>query len=121
MKSKISKEIQRYLTILLMRYSYSLVQINVSRSCGNLDIVAEKSGEIHFFEVQYVSCEKYKELFNTGKYIPSKRLIEIQKTAQLFMREIGIPNSAWYIHIIFLIYSKNNTITDSKFLWDFNF
>jgi hypothetical protein len=83
--------------------------------------VSEKGGEIHFFEIQYVSCEKYKDIFNTGKYLPPRRLIEIQKTAQLFMREIGIPNLAWHMHIIYLIHSKDNTLTDSKFIWDFNF
>ena len=40
----------------LMRHGFMILERNFTRKCGEIDIVASKSGKIHFVEVKSVSC-----------------------------------------------------------------
>ena len=98
----------------LMKHGFSAIHTDKN-------LVLERNGEIHFFETYGVSQETFENIFKSGEYISPKRYSQISKRAQLFMREIGAPNKIWHLHVINVIYSKNNKVKNIKFLWDFNF
>ena len=104
----------------LMKHGFNIVQYKLQRDCGYIDLIVERGGELHFFEIQTVLQETFERDFKKGQHIRPQRMCEIEKTAQLFMREIGSANAPWHIHAIFIIILKNNKTPKIKINWDAN-
>jgi len=118
--SNIKNRAGDFVQMFLMKHQFNIVQRDYERYCGQIDLISEKGGDLHFFEIQCVSQETLKDHFESGRVISPKRMSEIEKTAQLFMREIGTANYPWHIHLVFVVFLKNSNIPKLKITWDAN-
>ena len=69
----------------LRRHGFKIVDRNVARKTGELDLIAEKSGTLHVVEVKTVLAEEFPDEKNTrDEYGPSLNLhgIKIRRVAR---------------------------------------
>lgn len=77
----------------LKEQRFKIVARNVARKTGEIDIIAEKGGVLHFVEVKTVSCRAFpNEDSSTDSYDPSVNLHQykihkIARTAQWYVAE----------------------------------
>lgn len=76
----------------LRKKGFTIVDSNVRRKLGEIDIVARKQGTLHFVEVKALTCRELPETFlNDDRYDPSMHLHEakVRKVARM---------SEWYVY-----------------------
>lgn len=92
----------------LKKRGYKIVDRNYLKKCGELDIVAEKDGALHFVEVKSKSCKilpENREKLKGDFYMPeenvnSVKIRKIKKTVEIYLKEREVPfNSEWFFHV----------------------
>ena len=74
----------------LERKGFKLIERNFRRPWGEIDIIAEKAGEVRFVEVKTVSSSSEmfsRESFRPEENIHEEKLKKVVRTAQLYMEE----------------------------------
>lgn len=87
----------------LVKHGFSVLEHNYRRKYGEIDIVAEKGGYLHFIEVKSVSRETYNFYTNSHRAIENvspQKLHKIQKTALLYISEKGFHEKPFQIDVV---------------------
>ncbi len=73
----------------LKRHNFCLIDRNVSRKTGEIDIIAQKGEVLHFVEVKTLTCDEFPSKKAAFSYDPSDNLhgLKIAKVAR---------TAAWY-------------------------
>lgn len=124
-KHKVGRLGEEIANRLLLSKGYSVLDRNYLKKCGELDIIAEKQGKIHFVEVKTitggVSCEndpdgitsvsreKYaSDRFRAEDNVHSAKLARMYKTIQLYQLEKHVScEKPWQIDVITVILDQN--------------
>ncbi len=77
---------------LLKKRGYTIVARNYRKPCGEIDIVAELSGVIHFVEVKAVSREpgwdKYRDI-GPEENLHKHKIARLERVIQAYLQENG--------------------------------
>lgn len=105
----------------LVSRGFSVIERNYLRKCGEIDIVAEKEGKIHFIEVKSVSREISAKTdrrvshetsgFRPEENVSKSKLGKIKKTIQLYLMEKKLPETCdWTFDVITVFLDFNRRI-----------
>ena len=97
--TKTKKEVgalgERAARIYLEREGYALVEANVARKTGELDLIARKGSDMRFVEVKALVCEEFPDPAARGDaYDPSanlhpRKIRRVARTAEWYVAEKG--------------------------------
>lgn len=82
----------------LVGQKFDLIDRNFRQKCGEIDIIAEKWGTLHFIEVKTVSREnKYFVNRETGAFRPEdnmhfRKIERLQRAIQIYMVKKNVPH-----------------------------
>ena len=95
---------------LLKKRGYTIEKRNYRKSWGEIDIIAKKDGNIHFFEVKSIVCDLY---YGIRRYHPEDnvhglKLRHIRRMVETYFDEYSIsPDSPFYFHVYCVYLDKN--------------
>lgn len=91
-----------FATMFLVEHGFGILRRNYQKKCGEIDIIAEKSGIIHFVEVKSVSRETYNRCFIhlPEENVSNRKISKIEKTANLFLMEYKLEGANIEIDLI---------------------
>ena len=106
---------------LLWGSGYHVLRRNYLKKCGEIDIIAEKDGVLHFIEIKssFVSCEtSAKEdlaLSSKQNYRPEEnvsifKLAKLHKTIEIFQNEFNCRDQEFCIDVLVLIICDNELV-----------
>lgn len=91
----------------LKKGGYMILDQNVTRSCGEIDIVAKKDNTLCFIEVKAVSADlsRYKndnldDIYNPFENIHPKKLAKFLKTVELYLYEKQFCEDTEIPHVV---------------------
>lgn len=100
-------------SMFLEKHGFTIIDRNYRKKYGEIDIVAEKKGIIHFVEVKSVSCRTFPkvDLFKnhvnheTGLYKPEdnvhqKKLKRLERVIQAYILEHNAVEREWVFDVI---------------------
>lgn len=91
----IGEEVAR---MFLVKRGFSIVAQNYEKPCGEIDIIAEKSGKLHFVEVKTVSREN---TINPAEHVTREKLQRLHKTIFEYLRERKVPRETqWQLDVL---------------------
>jgi putative endonuclease len=91
----------------LRRYGFEIIDGNVSRKSGELDIIAKKEGCLHFVEVKSLACEAFpRSGETTDRYDPAfnlhtNKLRKVVRTAEWYCADIDWEGE-WQVDAVFV-------------------
>jgi putative endonuclease len=108
----------------LLKDGFQILETNFLRKCGEIDIVAEKAGKLHFIEVKSVSREilsnslggKTNVSHETKGYRPEDnvsqlKLKKVKKTIQLYLMEKKLPETCnWTFDVVTVLVDFNKRV-----------
>lgn len=113
-KKVLGKRGEDYACMFLVKRGFAIICRNYSHKVGEIDIIAEKSGRIHFIEVKSVSCETFNTPINSHfalENIHNKKISKIEKVASVYLSKNKLFNKDFQIDAItveFLIGNSND-------------
>lgn len=82
---------------------FSILERNYTKRCGEIDIVAQKGGVVHFIEVKSVSREN--SMLNPEDHMDFRKLGRLSRTISSYIIENDI--SSWQMDLLCLIDDRN--------------
>lgn len=94
---------------------------NYSRPYGEIDIVAQKGKKIFFIEVKTtkIDYQVSRENFSVLNKINVKKLSNIEKTINSYLREYNLLDNDWRFGIITVFLTPDNKLSKIEDYWDF--
>lgn len=90
----------------LMKHSYRIIDRNFTQKCGELDIVAENKGKVHFIEVKTVSCESF---YRPEENVSPRKLKRMTRAIQIYIAQKRVSlETDWQIDVITVILNHRN-------------
>lgn len=109
--------------LILKHFSY--VQSNYLKRFGEIDLILQKDGKWHFFEVKTVSREMLKldvtcetSLHRPEENVSRLKLRKIGRAVQTYISENGLEDSSWQFNVACVYFDNKNSKVYIKFLWD---
>jgi putative endonuclease len=109
----------------LMKRGFSLVIRNYLKKWGEIDIIVEKEGIIHFVEVKTVTRESLpiSVIHETSSYEPEdnlhpRKLKRISKVIRSYIAEQGIADSKWQFDVLTVFLNMETRRAKVKFMED---
>jgi putative endonuclease len=100
----------------LVKHGFSIINRNYRHKFGEVDIIAEKSGKLHFIEVKSVSRETYNGNYQSTEtqYKPEDnvnnlKISKIEKVSNFFINKYGLHDKQIQIDVIGVIFVKGST------------
>lgn len=95
---------------------FSIVARNYRKKYGEIDIVAKKSGILHFVEVKSVSCEmkindvsRVTNIHRPEDNVHSAKLKRLARTIQSYLAgKAKNPDTEWFFHVITVKINKKD-------------
>lgn len=105
----------------LVKHGYMILERNFLKKFGEIDVICEKKGKIHFVEVKTVSRE-YVSRETSDEYRPEdnihpKKLQRIGRTIEAYLNEKNIKKD-WEFDAILVLLDKKLKIAKVRFLKD---
>lgn len=109
----------------LMKHDFDILQRNYLKKCGEIDIIANKGGIIHFVEVKSVSCETLPNVSyetSSNNYRPEDnvhqwKLQKISKTIQVYLIEKDVSDETdWQFDVITVYIDKIKLVSKINIL-----
>ena len=102
----------RYLT----ERGYRVITRNFLRKSGEIDIVAEKTGRLHFVEVKTISCENgRKPLWHAVENLHAAKMRRIVSTVYGYLSTFHVNREDWQIDAVLVQVDRSNRIADIEF------
>ena len=105
---------EKVAVVYLKKRGYKILANNFANSegrrLGEIDIIAKKDGNIHFFEVKSIVCDLY---YGIRRYHPEDnvhglKLRHIRRMVETYFDEYSIsPDSPFYFHVYCVYLDKN--------------
>ncbi|TSC61630.1 MAG: putative endonuclease distantly related to archaeal Holliday junction resolvase [Parcubacteria group bacterium Gr01-1014_48] len=110
----------------LMKRGFAVVARNYRKKYGEIDVIAKKTGKLHFIEVKTVSCEMVsregktiinnsKQLFRVEENVHQKKLHSLFLTIQAYLAEQFVDKEQeWQldVHVVYLDVRKKTAKVD---------
>lgn len=105
---------ERIASEFLERKGFRIIDKNFKRKWGEIDIIAEKDGEVRFVEVKAVSRERLpdvsREMDNRPEeLVDARKLRKLARTAALYM-EMNRDRREFQIDVVGVIMDKNRRL-----------
>ncbi len=103
----------------LMKHIYNITERNYLKKCGEIDIIANKDGVIHFIEVKSVSCEtipnvsdETNDIYRPEDNVHMWKLQRVSKTIQIYLLEKNVSDETnWQFDVITVYINKKDLIS----------
>ncbi len=109
----------------LKEKSFKIVTRNYRKKFGEIDIVAEKSGETHFVEVKTVSCESNRiagndnDNFRAEDNVHPWKLKRLSRAIQAYLSEKNISEeSRWQFDVVTVLLDEKRKTARVRFIDD---
>ncbi len=89
--------------LFLIRQGFSILFKNYRTSFGEVDIIAEKNGTIHFVEVKAVSRETFERGIRPHDHVTREKIRRISMVAQYFLADYALTNVSTQIDLIAIV------------------
>jgi putative endonuclease len=91
----------------LMKHGFQVVGRNYRKKWGEIDVIAEKKGVLHFVEVKTVSCENLRKVARETGYRPEEnvhpqKLARLGRTVQTYLAEHAVEGE-WEFDVIAIL------------------
>lgn len=99
-----------------VKHGYKIRETNFRKPYGELDIIAEKDGIIHFIEV------KTSEYYPDSAFLPeiridARKVRNLKKICETYLRETCASDDQQYqIDVISVILNADNTVNELNFI-----
>ena len=105
---------------------FSVLARNYRKKFGEIDIVSEKGGRVHFVEVKTVSCEnlesvteKILDSFRPEDNVHSWKLRRLSNAIQVYLSEKGYgEEKEWQFDVITVLLDEKNKIAKVEHIKD---
>jgi len=100
----------------LVSRGFKIIDTNVTRKCGELDIVArnKKTGRIHIVEVKTVSGSVASAWGHPSENLTEQKIKKLERTCLVYIKENKIIN--WQLDAILVWYEKSNSSAQIEYL-----
>jgi len=84
---------------------FIVLKRNYLLSYGEVDVIAQSAGVIHFVEVKSVTCEindsavSHEIGWNPAERVTEAKLTRVGKAAQTYLAQVGLSDAPWQIDI----------------------
>ncbi len=89
--------------LFLIRQGFSILFKNYRTSFGEIDIITEKSGVIHFVEVKAVSQETFNSGIKPHDHVTREKIRRIKMVAQHFLVTYGLSMQQSQIDLVAIV------------------
>ena len=107
----------------LMKHGFTVIQRNYLRKCGEIDIVAKKSGVLHFVEVKTVSRENLENVsYETDEYRPEDnlhpaKLKRMARVIEVYLLDKNVSDETeWFFDALIVYLDLKNKVARVKML-----
>ena len=109
----------------LVKQGFKVILRNYRKKWGEIDIITEKEGKIHFIEVKSVSCESLDNVsYEKGGFRPEdnlhpQKIKRLSRTIQTYLLEMDVSDETeWQFDVICVYVSMVKRVGRVKFLED---
>ena len=107
----------------LMKHGFTVIQRNYLRKWGEIDIVAKKSGVLHFVEVKTVSRENLENVsYETDEYRPEDnlhpaKLKRMARVIEVYLLDKNVSDETeWFFDALIVYLDLKNKVARVKML-----
>lgn len=110
----------------LMKHDYNVIERNYLKKCGEIDIIAQKEGKLHFIEVKSVSGETIPSVshetgdnssFRPEDNVHAWKLQRLAKTIQIYLIEKNVSDETeWQFDVITVYIDKKKLVSKINML-----
>lgn len=108
-------------SLFLVKRGFSVIQRNYRKKYGEIDIICEKDGILHFIEVKTVSRENVSrethDSYQAEENIHEAKLRRIGRTVEAYLLEYD-RDDEWMFHAIIILLDSKAKVAKVKFLQD---
>jgi len=108
-----------YAGMFLVKHGFNIIKRNYLKKWGEIDIIAEKGGVIHFVEVKSVAREtlQYQQFRHRPEENVDRRKIgKIERTAEIFINEYCLENKQTQIDVITIDFLMGETLPQINYI-----
>jgi putative endonuclease len=95
--------------LFLIRQGFSILFKNYRTTFGELDIIAEKNGVIHFVEVKAVSRETFERGIRPQDHVTREKIRRIKMVAQHFLVTYEMSGVSNQIDLVAIVTSEKHS------------
>jgi putative endonuclease len=110
----------------LTKQGFNVIERNYLKKCGEIDIIANNKGILHFIEVKAVSCETIpsvsgaclaretskNEGFRPEDNVHPWKLQRLAKTVQIYLTEKNVPHETnWQFDVVTVYIDKKRLVS----------
>ncbi len=125
-KQKIGETGENIAVKFLMKHDFSIIERNYTKKWGEIDVVAQKLGKIHFVEVKSVSTDIFKGevIRETSGYKPEDnmhpwKMKRLSRTVQTYLLSKNIPDDTeWQVDLLVVYMDMKNKTARVKVVSD---
>ncbi|MBI4132836.1 MAG: YraN family protein [Candidatus Sungbacteria bacterium] len=100
----------------LVKRDFKVLSTNYRKPYGEIDIVAQKGGIIHFVEVK-TSKYRHETAFSPEIRVNSKKIRNLKRICETYIRERNVSHDqGWQIDVISVILDGTDAVMDMKLL-----
>jgi putative endonuclease len=89
--------------IFLIRQNFSVLFRNYRTTFGEVDLIVEKAGVIHFVEVKAVSQETFNRGIRPQDHVTREKIRRIRMVAQHFIVTYGLSSASSQIDLVAIV------------------
>lgn len=120
-KQKIGAIGEDIASMFLVKHGFLVIQRNYRKKYGEIDIICEKDGILHFIEVKTVSREnvsrEMSDSYRAEENIHEAKLKRLGRTVEAYLLEYN-KDKDWMFHAIIVLLDTKAKIAKVKFLKD---
>jgi putative endonuclease len=121
-KKMIGNEGEDVAVMFLMKQGFGILFRNYSKKTGEIDIIAEKAGKVHFIEVKSVTHETPWDVLHETKdsYLPEEKvnidkIRRIKRTSEYFLYQYELQDRFFQFDLIIVNFYKSGEVPRINF------
>lgn len=108
---------EKIAVMFLKKHNFSILGKNYLKKGGEIDIIAEKDGTIHFVEVKTILVVNHETSYRPEENVYFDKLKKIHTTIQKYRAEHG-PINKWQVDVVAIELDKINKKTRIRHIFD---